>query len=425
MKKTKLLLSTFILFWGIMLSCKVDLENIEELSASSENGILLKRARISFEERLKNDPIFKKYKVEPFWDKAIYLGNTIELTFTVNGEHHRPRLNENPEIIGREKLVLVESGKKFNAILVRFIPSKEYRGKIGEVNTQNIFESNFDGIVSMNVLGEEVNTLLYVSNGKIYKKINVKQIEVYKKGRIAECTIHFEQDVVVRYDSRGEWYFEYVYRSWTVCPTNGDPGGLNTGNTGSNPCDYIPALCNGSNGNGDGNGNNNSLNSPGRKPIAEFINDKCGGVLGMWNMGVQNNNHEVYGVITQSGSLLITQISPNTTGGQFDGIYEFNGTTYYFYPADGNMPGYAGTILSGNKYFIPISGTVHTHNPCMNDNTNGITDNDGSDDFPFAGKFSGINHYVLGCNGAIAQYNSRAYFNLHNGNLSSTCTFIN
>jgi hypothetical protein len=424
MKKTKLLLSSLILFWGIMFSCKIDLENLEELPASNENSILLKRARISFEERLKNDPLFKKYKVEPFWDKAIYFGNTIEVAFTINGEHHRPRLKENPEIIGREKLVLVESGKKFNAILVRYIPSKEFKGKIGDINTQNIAESKFDGVVSMNVLGEETNTILYVSNGKVIKKIHVKPIEVYKKGRVAECTTYYEQDVVVRYDSRGEWYFEYVFREWTVCTTNGDPGGLNNGGGGGNPCDYIPALCNGGNGNGNGGGNSNFI-SPGQKPLAEFLNDKCGGALGMWNMGIQNNNHEVYGVVTQSGSLLITQISPNTNGGQFDGIYEHNGTTYYFYPADGNMPGYSGTILSGNKYFIPISATVHTHNPCMNDGTNGITDNDGSDDFPFAGKFSGINHYVIGCNGSVAQYNSRSYFNSQSGNLSSSCSIIN
>ena len=171
-------------------------------------------------------------------------------------------------------------------------------------------------------------------------------------------------------------------------------------------------------------GSNVNIASPGQKPLNVFLNDICGGAAGMWNMGVQNNNHEVYGVVTQSGSLLITQISPNSTGGQFDGIYKHNGVTYYWYPSDGDMPPYAGTILSGGRYFIPIVATVHTHNPCLSDGTDGISNNDGADDFPFAAQFSSINHFVLGCNGSAAQFNSNSYYNLQTGNLSNSCSII-
>jgi hypothetical protein len=383
MKKTKLLLSSLILFWGIMFSCKIDLENLEELPASNENSILLKRARISFEERLKNDPLFKKYKVEPFWDKAIYFGNTIEVAFTINGEHHRPRLKENPEIIGREKLVLVESGKKFNAILVRYIPSKEFKGKIGDINTQNIAESKFDGVVSMNVLGEETNTILYVSNGKVIKKIHVKPIEVYKKGRVAECTTYYEQDVVVRYDSRGEWYFEYVFREWTVCTTNGDPGGLNNGGGGGNPCDYIPALCNGGNGNGNGGGNSNGLPN---KETEITIKPKCAGLNDAWNYSfnpdgsaykethgfiyLDSNGNPMVVILPQSGNTV-----SETHWGSNDGGVEY-----------GSANGVPKLRLPGDSHLYTIIGTFHTH-----------PNNDGWNQGPSQGDLNNptINHNFL------------------------------
>jgi hypothetical protein len=171
---------------------------------------------------------------------------------------------------------------------------------------------------------------------------------------------------------------------------------------------------------------NISAFSPGMKPIAEYpASNRCKGLQDMWSLGVSSNNKEVYGVITKDGSLLITQVSPYTTGGQFDGIYSYQGQVYYFYPAAGNPPvSYEGAMISGGKIFIPIKATVHTHNPALLDGTDGITNNDGTDDFPFAQQFSTINHYVIG-NGAVAQFNSYAYFNKQRGTLPTTCNSIN
>lgn len=172
--------------------------------------------------------------------------------------------------------------------------------------------------------------------------------------------------------------------------------------------------------------------SPGQKPLAEFSStNKCNGVVGMWNMGIQNNNYEVYGVLTTNGSLLITQISPSSTGGQFDGLYNWedgngNTKTYYWYPAGNDpMPQYPGTTKIGGRYFIPISSTIHTHTPCVLDGSDGITGRSGDDDFPMASKFPSIKHYVIGCDGKTAEFNSNSYFNIKNGPLTTSCNGIN
>lgn len=174
--------------------------------------------------------------------------------------------------------------------------------------------------------------------------------------------------------------------------------------------------------------NNNfveSTNSPGARPLAQYNQtDMCTGLSNMWNMGIANSHKEVYGVIATDGTLLITQISPYTTGGQFNGIYEHQGTMYYFFPKDGGaMPLISGTIDGGSSFYIPISATIHTHTPAILDGTDGITNQDGTDDFPFASRFPLLTNYVIG-NNAIGKFNGNSYYDIKTGSLSTTCSNI-
>jgi hypothetical protein len=377
---------------------------------------------------------FQKYKIEPLWDIAITFKSkkAIEVPFSTNGIIKIPFENfNNLKIRGRQRLLLREKGNKIIGTLITYQPNENFIGNIKDINIENFKSKSFNGKVIFEELDNEIMYYCYFKNGKLSKtekykkKNNVRNLKV-SGGYWAEVQQCNWVETGYIDSNTGEYVYVSSYLDcqniwiWVETENNEPP--------------YDPYDCNNdpswpwcNNGNGGGGGSNfgDDASSPGQKPIAEYVNDKCGGAVGMWNMGLQNNNHEVYGVLTQDGSLLITQISPNSTGGQFDGLYSQNGTTYYWYPANGNpTPQYAGTITSGNKYFIPISATIHTHTPCVNDGTDGITGRDGADDFPFASQFSGINHFVLGCNGGTAQYNSSSYFNHQTGNHSSTCNII-
>ncbi len=145
----------------------------------------------------------------------------------------------------------------------------------------------------------------------------------------------------------------------------------------------------------------------------------------MWNKGV-NASRETLGVLTSDGNLLFTSISSSATGGSIDGVNHIPGYTgvVYAYPTQNNpMPTYAGTFVYGQYYCIPISATIHTHTPCVSDGTHGITGMNGVADFPMAGQFKEIKHYVIGCN-AVVQFDNNSYFNLKSGPLSSNCNDI-
>ncbi len=163
----------------------------------------------------------------------------------------------------------------------------------------------------------------------------------------------------------------------------------------------------------------------GVKPIYEFDN-KCGGIQKIWSLS-QSSGNEFAAVLTTDGAILITQ-QLNSNGGGMSGIYEHNGKTYYQYPISLGAPSrdYSGQLQSAGRYFIPIKATIHSHTPCLNDGTDGITNNNIDDDQNFASNYSGVNHFILGCE-AIGQFNgnSNNAFNIQNGNLNTLCNNIN
>ena len=163
----------------------------------------------------------------------------------------------------------------------------------------------------------------------------------------------------------------------------------------------------------------------GDKPLEEFDN-KCNGINRIWSLS-QASGDEFAAVLTSDGAILITQqLNPN--GGGISGIYNFNGNTYYQYPASQGSPArtYAGQLYASGRYFIPISATLHSHTPCINDGTDGIKNNIINDDKAFASHYPKVNHYIIGCN-AIGQFNgsSNQPFNINNGNLNNNCNKIN
>ncbi len=159
----------------------------------------------------------------------------------------------------------------------------------------------------------------------------------------------------------------------------------------------------------------------GPKPEKEY-NTVCEGVMDMWN---SYPNNEVAGYISKDGKILMTGIT-GLDGGAVPSTYEdFSGQVYYL--SNGRpTQDYDGMIKPYNDleyYFIPVAASIHTHTPCRNDGTNGVSHPVGSDDLSRAS--TNIKHFVIGCD-AIAEFESGnpSFFNIIEGSLSEICNEI-
>jgi hypothetical protein len=263
--------------------------------------------------------------------------------------------------------------------------------------------------------GKLIDGYKYI-NGKVVGKINLTK---QARGVLDYVCETIDWWSCASGDGGETWYCSYSY-SETNC--------YNTGG-GDNNEDYPDPNFNGGGGDNGGGGGGGTISdeaySPGQRPLDAFSN-KCDGINDLWNRSL-NSGNEVNGVLTLDGYFLVTQISGQASG-PFHGVYNYAGQVYYYFPVDGGpAPTYQGTIISGNKYFIPIKATVHSHTPCINDGTDGITNNRSNHDENFAKTYPSINHYVVGCN-AIGQYSPNSngqYFNIQSGNIYQICNSVN
>jgi len=162
----------------------------------------------------------------------------------------------------------------------------------------------------------------------------------------------------------------------------------------------------------------------GVKPAREYSNS-CQGAVGLWNTSLSfNPPREAVGVITTDGKLLEVAVL-GVSGGTWGGLYYHEGNVYYTYPMSQGAPSqtYTNMLTANGQYFIPIKATIHTHSPCVQDGTNGISNLVISQgDKALATKFPMIKHYIIGCNAVgLFNLNSTSPTLLQSGPLSNTC----
>ena len=248
MKRRQLFTLISVILMGVVFSCKIETDPLD--SITDQNSVFLKSARISIDERLKNEPLLKGYQIEPLWNKAVLYGKTIEVPFSINGKYYRPLLNDDRNNIGRARLLITEKGNSYKMVIIHYIPSKNFKGNILDIDSKNFREKKFDGVISLKVLGKERLNVLYISNGKIYKKINANPIVSNKSARLECYSVYTESSVETVWDGH-----EYVYvfrdgswREYCIDVNDDDTGG---GDGSEYSCDLFPELCNGNEGNND------------------------------------------------------------------------------------------------------------------------------------------------------------------------------
>lgn len=294
MKKSKLLLGFLLLLWGGIFSCTGDLETAESSNGPMGNNAALSNVRISFENRLRTDPSLKNFKIEPRWDKAVISNNIIEMPYTVGGKTAIPCGAEGLKNQGRARLVLTQSGSNFTETIVYFIPSEQFKGKISDINIQNVYANHFSGKVIFMKMGSNEWNVLELSSGSIVKKSQLHILTDTKNGKIKGCTTENVNIVWVTWDGH-EYVYNYATIPVTVCDDNGN------GNNGGNGGGY------GDNGGGNGNGgdaNNNGGNNGngnGNTPPHNNEQEECDNKMSSATDGAFISN-EMVGVNTISES---------------------------------------------------------------------------------------------------------------------------
>lgn len=381
MRKTKLLLaSLFFLLLGIAFSCKVDIENLDEPIVS---GDLLSKIRQSFEQKSKTDAFLKTANIDPAWNNAIVFGNSIELSYGENGIIHRPSLTDNNENPGRERLILTQKNGKLKSTIIRYLPSKKFKGKINEINSRNLKSKHFDGKVVTQTMGSKKVKFYYFADGKLYKQYKGKIVRTSKNGRIAACHEEDYWDCSTKYDEHGEWYMDCTHTWIQVCDDEDD----NDDEEDEDPCVTFPEYCDdpclmdpGSCGGGDGGG------SSGSNRVDNLLTDPCfsNTLQGLMNHNWRLTATDILANFNSSTSLNLTVSNTSFGNTSVDADHAHgNATTYQITLNDDALVGasqeyIAATIMHESIHALLFSqgkrGELQNHIEMVNSYINPMAD---------------------------------------------------
>ncbi len=400
-------------------SCKE--ENLQVISEPD----LITKAKLYFDSKAKVNPLKKGYSISSskimlekklFWEEAIVqeLFGTQIVVVPVQVDKILAIQKDGGAMEKRAHQTLLILYKNLSddwvvEFLVK-IPDQDY------LDRKNVKTKSFTGTVLVKDLNDNfLKGYAIKDNGKVYKVLSNSVNSATKKQISVKstCTItdHFWCNTVSFEGSIGtHCVYEYTTMECTEAPPQETLEGQNYGSGGSGTASTI------------GTTFNPSLvpGGVGRKPLYIFP-DKCAGLQYSWNNYPQN---EVTGYITDNGSVIVTGIL-DFDGGKSQGLYEQDGKYYYVYPTSNGAPQHeVNSVISRDHYFIPIVAHFHTHTPCQNDGTNGVSHSVSDEDRDFAQRYPGLRNFAIGCN-AIAQFDTGAsFFNVQSGSLSSLCNNV-
>ncbi|MBV7532474.1 hypothetical protein [Chitinophaga sp. sic0106] len=347
-----------------------------------------------------------------------------------------------PQNNGTHLLIAPTADFKLNNDKYGFLRKAIFVEKEGEIISGNIVEAYGDPKVlssKNNSLFEQINSstipkfngaiivydiTYFRLEGRYYKEGIVQGNSKLTSGDTYQNTLsgkhttpslstESEQDCryvfLVTYWSDGTQTWDFLY-SYCI-DTGSNPGG-GGGNTTEN------ALSRNFNVNSVYGGNGN-------KPIAEYP-ITCSGVQGSWDRAATLDK-EVVSVLTVDNRVMTVAVL-GYDGGRASGFYMHEGQAYYTYPESQGAPQqqYAGMIKAAGQYFIPIRATIHTHSPCIQDGTDGVSNQTLSNgDQNMATSYPSIVHYIIGC-GAIGQFKAgeTSATVIATGPLNVTCSSI-
>lgn len=140
---------------------------------------------------------FENSKIVPLWEGTVYLKNSIEVPYMLDGKLPRPQAKKGGiKNQGREKLLISTKGAEFKIYIVRYIPFSSFKGDINKINSENFREQKFDGVVTIREMGEEGFETFKLKNGEITTQTKVTKSNSKKNGRVNSnfVCVEWEQD---------------------------------------------------------------------------------------------------------------------------------------------------------------------------------------------------------------------------------------
>lgn len=358
-----------------------------------------------------------KIGMVPRWDKALFFPNAVEMPVEIEGRMGLPKMSVGNSGFGRQRAVVVQKDSKFALFTIKYVPSINFKGDIKLIHSGNLDREKFDGIITIQEFGSNKMQMLKVEQGVIKSTLKAEKNGIESNQRV-ECDIYADCTLWFIYVNGEYSYSDQTCDYFCAFEDNGDYSS-----------NYTFPWANSGGGSSSGGGTENNfqpfnptLSDFGNKPIFEYSN-KCQGILDGWN---NYPNNEVFGYITSDGQLLVINVLP-LTGGETSGTYYYNGITYYPYPdTQGPLSGsYSGVIHSAGFYLIPVVASFHTHSPCRNDGSDGVSQLVSQEDKDMANQSQHINHWAIGC-GATAQFDASNpnFYNKQTGQLSILCSNV-
>jgi uncharacterized protein (DUF2147 family) len=146
------------------------------------------------------------------WADAQTYGSRVEVPVLFKGKMSRLTTEKNDTShLGKKRLVFNKKGDgKYDSYLVDYIPSKNFKGNLKNINDVNFTQLKFDGKVLISTLDNNPIGMYVIKNGE--KSLYYKAIK--KSDR---------NDLQLR---DGRWYCEYIYELHCEIIGEDTPGGV-------------------------------------------------------------------------------------------------------------------------------------------------------------------------------------------------------
>jgi hypothetical protein len=153
-------LSVFLSFFA----CQHDVISIAPKSTSS--AIKVKEAQQWFDSQNFEDA--KTVNLQVQWENATVYGKRVEVPILLDGKRVSKSLVRNDtNYLSKTRLVLYKkNATDYYSYILYFAPSKDFKGKVNAVNTDNYAVKKFDGVVFIANLGNKIIGKYAVLNGE-------------------------------------------------------------------------------------------------------------------------------------------------------------------------------------------------------------------------------------------------------------------
>jgi hypothetical protein len=153
-------MSVFLSFFA----CRQDVFTVAPKGASS--AIIAKEAQQWFESQ--NFADAKSINLQPQWEDASVYGSRVEIPILLEGKRvGKSLVRDDTNYMSKTRLIIYKkNATEYDSYILYFAPSKNFKGKVNAVNTNNYAGKKFDGEIFIASLGNKIIGKYKIINGE-------------------------------------------------------------------------------------------------------------------------------------------------------------------------------------------------------------------------------------------------------------------